>query len=262
MQYAILAGMLASIACGVMGTYVVVKRISLVSGGISHASLGGIGMALYFGIAPTAGALVFGLGAAVIIGFVSLHTREHEDTLIGALWAIGMAIGVIFIQLAERSAHSLEDFLFGSILDVTPAGLLGTAILDAVILAVVILLYKEFLAVSLDDEFARLRGVPVDFVYILLLCLVALAIVISIQIVGVIMVIALLSMPPAIARWLTHRLYVMMIAASLIGAAATLGGLLIAHYTGFAPGACIVLLTAAAYTAGLALRRTWTGSTG
>ena len=255
LQQALLAGVLASIACGIMGAYVVVKRIAFISGGISHASLGGIGIALYFGVAPMAGAITVGLGSAVIIGLVSLYTREHEDTLIGALWAIGMAVGVIFIELTPDYSGGLEEFLFGDILSVTGQDLAAAAILDGVIVATVFFLYKEFLAVSLDDEFARLRGVPVAPLYVGLLCLVALAVVVLIQVVGIVLVIALLTLPAAIGRWFTHRLSSMMGMSCALGAVFTVLGISVSNFTEFPPGPCIVLIAALAYTCGLSWRK-------
>lgn len=255
MQHALLAGLLASVACGIVGTYVVVKRIVFISGGISHASFGGIGIALYLGIAPALGAALFGLLSAVIIGIVSVHSREYEDTLIGALWAIGMSVGVIFVQMTPGAVGSLEDFLFGNILLVSGQDLVVTAVLDAIIVLSVLVLYKEFLAVSLDGEFAHLRGVPVTVVYVALLCLVALTVVVLIQVVGIILLIALLTLPPAISRWFTHRLNTMMLLSCLLGALFSTAGIFLSYFTDLPAGAGIVLLTAATYTAGLVLRR-------
>lgn len=251
---ALFAALLSSAVCGVIGTYVVVKRIALISGGISHASLGGIGMAYYFGFAPVLGALGFSLIAAVIIGVLSLRSREHEDTVIAGLWSAGMAIGLIFIQLRPGYAAGLENYLFGNILLVSMADLVRMAGLTALILAVVGLLYKEFLAVSVDDEFAYLRGIPVAIIYILLLSLVALTVVVLIQVVGIILLIALLTLPPAISRWFTHHIYSMMALAFGLGMVFTFGGIVLSYYSDFPPGPCIVLLTAAAYLGGLAAR--------
>lgn len=251
---AILAGLLASVACGVVGAYVVVKRIALISGGISHASLGGIGMAYYFGFSPILGALGFSLLSAVIIGWVSLRVRETEDTLIGALWAAGMAIGLIFVQLRPGYAVGLESYLFGNILLVTEADVWRMSVLTAGLLIVSGALYKEFLAVCLDEEFALLRGLPVATLYILLLSMVAVTVVILIQVVGVILLIALLTLPPAIGRWFTERLHTMMIAAVALGAVFTLGGIGTSYVLDFPPGPCIVLLASGCYLAGLAVR--------
>lgn len=254
-RHALAAGVLASVACGIVGTYVVVKRIAFISGGISHASFGGIGIALYLGVAPALGATLFGLLSAVVIGLVSARGHENEDTLIGALWASGMAVGVIFIQLTPGATGSLENFLFGNILLVSGTDLAVTAVLDGVILLTVGVLYKEFLALSLDEEFAHLRGVPVTGLYILLLCLVALTVVVLIQVVGIILVIALLTLPPAISRWFTRQLNTMMLLSCVLGAFFTFAGVFVSYYTDYPAGASIVLLAAAAYLVGIASRR-------
>jgi len=257
MQHALIAGLLAGVACGIVGTYVVVKRIVLIGGGISHASLGGIGLGLYLGVSPLLGAAAFSLLSAVAIGFISLRSREHEDTLIGALWAAGMATGLVFIQLTPGNVGSLEQYLFGNILLVSTGDLVVSALLDIVIVITVAVLFKEFLAVSLDDEFAELRGVPVAAGYILLLCLVALTVVVLIQVVGVVLVIALLTLPPSISRWFTRRLSTMMLLSSILGATFTTGGILVSYYTDFPAGAYIVLLAAAVYTLCLSTRSMW-----
>ena len=254
MQHALLAGLLASVACGVVGAYVVVKRIALISGGIAHASLGGIGAALFFGVSPLLGAAVFSLGAAALIGLIRLTAREQEDTLIGALWAGGMALGVILMQHAPGSA-SIEGYLFGNILLVSTTDLIVAACLDIFILATVALFYKEFLAITLDEEFAWLRGLPVTLLYIVLLCLVALTVVVLIRVVGIILLIALLTLPAAMGRWFTRRLPALMFAAFVLGTVFTTGGVFISFYTDFPAGASIVLLASGVYAAGILLRR-------
>ncbi|MBI4559358.1 MAG: metal ABC transporter permease [Candidatus Hydrogenedentes bacterium] len=254
MQRALLAGLLASIACGVIGTYVVVKRIVFISGGISHASVGGLGVAAWLGVPLLYGAVAFSLLSAVVIGVVSLRSREQEDTLIGALWAAGMAIGILFMAQTPGYAADLMSWLLGSILMVSWKDLVLSFVLDAVILLTVWLFYKEFLAVSLDDEFAELRGVPVWAVYLLLLGLVALTVVVMMQVVGIILVIALLTLPPAISRWFVRRLSTMMIASCFLGAFFTVSGNLISFWTNQPSGACIVLIAALVYAVGMGLR--------
>lgn len=254
-QNALLAGVLASVACGIVGTFVVVKRIALISGGISHASLGGIGMAIYLGLPPTLGAAVFGLGSAILIAVVTSYTREHEDTLIGALWAMGMAVGLLFIHLTPGYAGSLENFLFGNLLLVSKWDLILSFGLNVLIVTVVAVLYKELLAVSLDEEFAYLRGVPTGLLYALLLSLVALTVVVLIQVVGIILVIALLTLPPAISRWFTRRMKTMMALSCILGAVFSVSGIFISYYSDLPTGPCIILLAAGVYTVGLATRR-------
>ncbi|MBN2308269.1 MAG: metal ABC transporter permease [Candidatus Hydrogenedentes bacterium] len=255
MQRALLAGVLASIACGVIGTYVVVKRIVFISGGISHASLGGVGIAAWLGWPPLAGALVFSLLAALAIGGASLKRREHEDTLIGALWVIGMAIGIVFIAKTPGYATDLMTYLFGNILYVSRNEVLLIILLNILVLALVAVFYKEFLALSLDEEFARLRGAPVTLLYLLLLCLVALTVIIMIRVVGIILVIALLVLPPAMSRCFTTRLHTMMFLSVAIGIVSTTVGIAVSCATDLPAGACIVLTAAAAYVVVSATRR-------
>lgn len=247
MQNALIAGMLASVACGVMGTYVVVKRISFLAGGIAHAVLGGMGIAYFFGTSPIGGALVAAIVAALLIGWVSLRWRQNEDTIIAALWAIGMAIGVLFISQTPGYNVDLMSYLFGNILMVPHRDLYLMAGLDAIILVVVFLFYKQFLAVSFDEEFARLRGVHVDFFYLLLLVMVALTVVILIQVVGLILVIALLTLPAAIALQYLRSLSTIMIFATLLGITFTSGGLALSYAPDLPAGATIILLAGAIY---------------
>ncbi len=246
-QNAIAAGILASLACGVIGAYVVVKRIVFISGGISHASFGGLGIAAWLSIPQLYGALAFSILAALVIGLVSLYGHEREDTLIGALWAIGMAVGVIFIDMTPGYAVDPMSILFGDILRVSATDVRIALLLNVVIVATVVLLYKEFLAVCLDSEFARLRGVPASFIYLLLLCLVALTIVVLIRVVGIVLVLALLTLPAAICRHFTGQLHTLMVGSALLGACFTMAGLWISYITDRPAGACIVLLAATAY---------------
>lgn len=254
LQNALIGGILASVACGVMGTYVVVKRIGFLAGGIAHAVLGGMGIAYFFGKSPIIGALVAAVVAALLIGWVSLRWRQNEDTLIAALWATGMAVGVLFISRTPGYNVDLMSYLFGNILMVQAGDLYLMAGLDAVILLVVALFYKQFLAVSFDEEFARLRGVHVDFFYLLLLVMVALTVVILIQVVGLILVIALLTLPAAIAKLHLHSLVTIMVLATALGIAFTSGGLALSYTPDLPAGATIILLAGATYLASLLTR--------
>jgi zinc transport system permease protein len=247
MQNALIGGILASIACGVMGAYVVVKRIGFLAGGIAHAVLGGMGIAYFFGASPIGGALVAAVVAALLIGWVSLRWRQNEDTIIAALWAIGMAIGVLFISQTPGYNVDLMSYLFGNILMASRQDLYLMAGLDAVILLIVLLFYKQFLALSFDEEFARLRGVNVDFFYLLLLVMVALTVVILIQVVGLILVIALLTLPAAIAVLYRHSLSAIMMLATVLGIIFTTGGLALSYAPDLPAGATIILLTGVTY---------------
>jgi zinc transport system permease protein len=247
MQNALLAGLLAAVACGVMGTYVVVKRIGYITGGIAHSVLGGMGAAYYFGFHPIYGAIAAALVAAVLIGLVSLRAKQHEDTLISALWAVGMASGVILISRTPGYNADLMSYLFGNILMVSGSDILFILVLDLIILALVFLLFKRFQAVCFDEENAKLQGVKTEFLYLLLLCLIALTVVILVQVVGLILVIALITLPASVARHYTIKLRSMMIFAVLLGIVLTSGGIAVSYTPDLPAGATIVVITGILY---------------
>ena len=255
MQNAIVGGILASVACGAIGSYVVVKKIGYLAGGIAHAVLGGMGIAYYLGRSPIEGALVSAIVFAFILGWVSLRMQQQEDTIIGALWAGGMAVGILFISQTPGYNVDLMSFLFGNILMIASEDLYWIAGLDLIILVIVFLFYKQFISVSFDEEFARLRGIPVERFYLLFLSLVALTVVILIQIVGLILVIALLTLPAAIAGLYVRSLSLMMILAALFGMIFTTGGLAISYQPDLPPGPTIILLAGAFYLISLILNR-------
>ena len=262
LQTALLAGLLASIGCGVIGTFVVVKRIAFMAGGIAHSVLGGMGAALYYGFDPLLGALFAASLSALLIGTVRLFWKMQEDTLIGALWAIGMAIGILFIAKTPGYATDLMSFLFGNILLVPTRELWFMAGLDLVLILTVALFYRQFLAVTFDEEFARLRGVPVAFFYLLLLCLVAVTVVLLIQVVGLILVIALLTLPAAIAGHYVHSLGAMMAIATLLGGLFTSLGLGLSYGPDLPAGPTMILLAGGVYVLSALLSRflTWRGA--
>ncbi|MBN2170710.1 MAG: metal ABC transporter permease [Candidatus Krumholzibacteriota bacterium] len=261
LQNAVLAGLLASLGCGVMGSYVVVKRIAFLAGGIAHAVLGGMGVAYYLGASPMAGALVAALAAALLIGTVNLRWRQHEDTLISALWAVGMAVGIVFISRTPGYNVDLMSYLFGNILMVDRTQLATMAVLDGCILVLVLMFHRQLLAVAFDEEFARLRGVNVELFTLLLLCMAALTVVLLIQVVGLILVIALLTLPAAIASQYAGSLGRMMVLASVLGAVFTFAGLAASYGPDLPAGATIILVAGGAYLLstflGAPLRRRW-----
>ncbi len=243
MRNAIYAGIMASIACGLIGVYVITKRIVFISGGIAHASFGGIGLGYLAGFSPVLGAMFFAVAAALGMGGVTRKTKIPEDTAIGILWAMGMALGVVFIGLAPGYAPDLFGYLFGNILTVSSSDLLLMAGLNVFIIAVVLALYKEFQALSFDEEFGKVAGLPVNFLYLLLLGLIALTIVLLIRVVGIILVIALLTIPATLARQFTHDMKKMMFLAVVFGIALTFFGLWLSYEFDLASGATIILLS-------------------
>ncbi|MBM4018931.1 MAG: metal ABC transporter permease [Planctomycetes bacterium] len=265
-QHALLAGVLASIACGVVGTYVVVRRITYIAGGISHCVLGGIGAAVYFQqvhgwawLTPLVGAIAAALAAALIIGLVSLRAKQREDTVIGALWAIGMAVGVLFIAKTPGYAQDLMSYLFGNILMVAPADLWLIAALDALVVALGLAFYNQFLAVCFDEEFARVRGLRVEFYYLLLLGLTALTVVLLVTVVGIVLVIALLTLPVAVAGHFARRLWQMMALATVFSTIFTTLGLAISYKPDLPAGATVIVLAGAAYLGVLLASRAMRG---
>ncbi len=255
MQNALIAGLLASIACGIIGAYVIVRRIVFISEGIAHASFGGIGLGYLAGFSPITGALIFSLGAALGIGFITRKTRLAEDTAIGILLTMGMALGIIFIGLAPGYAPDLFSYLFGNILTVPNSDLVMMIVLDAIIVGMVAALYKEFLALAFDEEFSTVIGIPVNTLYLLLLCMIALTVVLLIRVVGAILVVALLTIPTALARQFTYDLRKMMLLSVLFGAVFTFGGLWISYELDVASGAAIILLGGTVLFAYLGWRR-------
>ena len=243
MQNALAAGFLAAVACGIIGSYVVIKKMVSISGGIAHASFGGVGLGYLLGINPVAGALFFTVAASLGMGMVIKKTRLTEDTAIGILWAIGMALGIIFIGLTPGYTPDLFSYLFGNILFVSRSDLIIMLILDIIIVTTVCLLYKEFLAISFDEEFALVTGLPVIYLYLGLLCLIALTVVVLIKVVGITLVIALLTIPAAMARQFTPDLKKMMAVAILFGMAFSLGGLWFSYQFDLASGATTILFS-------------------
>ncbi|MDK2863331.1 MAG: zinc transport system permease protein [Methanomicrobiaceae archaeon] len=251
---ALLAGVLASIACGIIGTYVVVRRMVSVSGGISHAAFGGVGLGYYLGIDPLLGATVFTVATALGMGALEIRARQQMDTIIGAVWAAGMALGILFVYLTPGFAPDLFSYLFGNILLVPRGDILLMAVLVVIIVAIVSLFYLEFQAVTFDPDYARVMNLPVERLSLLLLVLVALTVVMLIRIVGIILVIALLTIPAAISRLYTGRVWSMMLLATGLGALFTLIGIGLSYVLNVPSGATIILVSTAAYAAALGIR--------
>ena len=245
-QNALMAGILVSIASGIIGSLIVVNRMVFLAGGIAHTSYGGIGLAVYFGIPIFLGASLFAVAAALLISFITLKQRQRTDTFIGLIWAVGMAIGILFVDMTPGYNVDLMSYLFGSILAVSKEDIWFMLALVLIIITVVTFCYRDILAVSYDSEYALLRGVSVKFFYTLILVLSALTVVIAIKIVGLILVIALLTIPIYIAERLSNSLYSMMFLSSIISTIFTLFGLFISYTFDITSGASIILVSAIA----------------
>ena len=252
---AIIAAVLVNIACGIVGTFIVVKRIALLSGGISHATFGGIGLGYFLGINPIITAIPFSLASAFAIGVLSKKGKLSEDTAIGIFWTAGMALGIIFINLTPGYAPDLFSYLFGNILTIPITDLYIMLVLDLIVVILVIVFFKELLAISLDEEFSAVIGIPNNVFYIMLLMLVSLSAVLLIRIVGIILVIALLTIPAAICRQFTYNIKNLIISSMITGTILTIGGLFLSYILDMTSGATIILLLTFAFTLSFGVKK-------
>lgn len=255
LQIALAAGLVSAVGCGVVGSIVVVKRISFMAGGIAHAVLGGMGVACLLGQDPLAGALIAAVIAALLIGWISLRAFPYEDMLIGAVWAIGMAVGIVAMSRTPGYNTDLMTYLLGNLLMITREQVVRMAILDALMLAVLLALYRPLVASLHDEEFARLRGLPTRAFHLGLLVIVALAVVVLIQAVGLVLVMALLTLPAATALLFSRSMLALMAGASAVSILVIFFGLGAAYQTDSPVGAAIVLTAALVFLLVLVFKR-------
>ena len=252
-QRALVAGLLASVAGGVIGTFVMVRRMVSVAGGLSHAAFGGVGLGYFLGFSPMSGALGFGLLSGLGVGLAYRRLGSALDTLIAMVWAVGMALGMLFIALTPGYAPDLTSYLFGSLVLVSRDYIFLIAGVDLVVLVTVAVLFDHLRATAFDEEFAEVAGEPVEGLFLILMGLTALTVVSLIRVVGVILVIALLSLPAAIAQQWSQDLKRMMVLAVLVSAFCTTCGLFLSFWLSGAwgldapAGPLIVLLAASLY---------------
>ncbi|MBD3272435.1 MAG: iron chelate uptake ABC transporter family permease subunit [Elusimicrobia bacterium] len=244
---ALIAGMLASIACGIIGTLVVNKRIVAICGGIAHASFGGIGLGYLMHVNPSISGLMFGIMSGLGIGWLSKKTKKSEDTSIAILWSVGMSLGIIFVSLSSGYVPDLFTYLFGNILSVTTVDIIAILILDCIIILWIWLVYKETMAICFDEQFSQIRGVPVNLLYLTMLVMVALTVGILMKVVGIILVIALLSLPAATAAKYTRTLKGMMILSIFLSMFFIISGLMISYFGDLPSGATIILFASAIF---------------
>lgn len=253
MQNALAAGLLTSVICGIIGTLIVVNRLAFLSGGIAHSAYGGIGLAFYFGWPYMAGAIGFALFSAMIMAAVSLKVKHRADTIIGVMWAMGMACGILLLDMTPGYNVDLMSYLFGSILSVPKSDLIIMAVVGLFIMLLIAYFFRDLLAMSYDEEFAQIRGVPVKRLYFMLIGIVAVTVVMVVQVVGLILVIALLTIPPFIAEKYTKSLISMMFVSSLLGMIFTSGGLWMSYSFDMTSGAAIIFLAGVVFFVSLGL---------
>jgi len=260
LQNALMASLLASILFGILGSVVTVKRIAGLAGAKSHAVLGGIGMALYLSstrlvpfITPMAGAIIFAVLSAFIIGLVSLKAKQREDTVINAIWAIGMSLGVLFLSKTPGYTDP-TSYLFGNILLVSRNDLFLLAALDAIVLLLVWRFYPQIEASAFDEEFARVRGIPTDTVFLVILGITAIAVVLLQTFVGLVMVIAMLTLPAGTAGYLARNLAGMMVFSWIFSSIFSFAGLALSWHYDLPSGAVVVVLSGAVFLGATAVR--------
>ena len=241
LAHAALACLLCGIACGIIGTYVVCRRLGFLSGGITHASFGGLGIAFYAGANPIAGAMVFAVLSALGIEWAGSRGRIREDSAIGIIWSVGMAVGALFMSLRPGyTSGDLSAYLFGSIVTVTHGDVVGLAILTAAIMAGALLWLRPVMYMAFDRDFARSRGIPTRVISYAMAALVAVTIVLSIRIMGIVLLISLLTMPVAIVNALSKSYRTIALCAPLVAVAGNVAGLVASYNFEVPPGAAII----------------------
>ncbi|MDA3845891.1 MAG: metal ABC transporter permease [Vallitaleaceae bacterium] len=247
MQHAVIAALLSSIICGIMGTIIVEKRLVSMSGGIAHASFGGIGAGYFLGVEPILGGLVFATITSLSVGQIKRKTNTNADAIISMFWSAGMALGILFIALTPGYPPDMTSYLFGDILAVNNLYLKVMIGLTILIVFVIGLFFSYWKLYLFDEEYAKIMGIKVLILEIILYILIALSIVILIKVVGVILSIAMLTIPPAIAKLFTHNLKWMMAVSGILGAVFGLGGLTLSYYINIPSGATIILVAITGY---------------
>lgn len=242
LQNALYAAILVSIVAGIIGTYITARRLVFLSGGITHASFGGIGIAYYMGINPIVGAVIFSVLSAFGIEALSNRKNIREDSAIGILWAFGMAVGIIFIFLTPGYAPNLLSFLFGSILTVTNTDLLYLILLNVAVILFFTIFYRSILYFAFDPEFARTQKIPTTLLNYVLITFIAIAIVLSIRVVGIILLISLFTIPPATANTFTHHFGKLIFWSILLSFLGSFIGLVLSYSINIPSGASIVVV--------------------
>jgi zinc transport system permease protein len=262
MRHAFLAGLIVGITCSILSVYVVLKRLAFIGEGISHSAFGGVALALLLfqdsasaDVKVGAVTLVFCLSVAVLIGWASRGRRISEDSAIGVFFAVSMAAGVIFIALRRRYTGDVFSYLFGNILGVSSSDIVAISVLAALVLGVIVAFFKEIFFFCFDERLAAISGLPTRFLHYLLLVLLALTIVISIKVVGIILVSAFLVIPGAAAKLLSSSFKTMLVVSAAIGTASSLIGLYASYYLEVPPGATIVLIQFLTLVAAIGLKR-------
>lgn len=241
-QNAIIGAFFTSIICGIIGTIAVTNRMVFIAGGIAHSVYGGVGIAAFFGLPIMLGSTIFSILCAIILAYMLLYSKERLDSLVGSLWAFGMALGIILVELTPGYNKDFMGYLFGSILSITENDIYYMIVFSILLILFIIFNYRIILGISYDSEFTQLQGIRTNFFSMALMILIALGIVISMRSVGIILIVALLSIPAYCSEIFTNSLAKMMFASSLISFICMLGGILVSYFYDLQAGASIVIL--------------------
>lgn len=255
MRNALFASLLVGVVCGLIGTLVVLNRIVFLGGGIAHAAYGGIGLAYYFGQDPMLGAILFSILSALGMGAVHLRTKARSDTLIGVMWSIGMAIGIIFVSLTPGFKADLMSYLFGSLLAVSGGDLQLMTLVALMVIVFVVLFYRSLQAISFDETFSTVRNLPVSVLYLMMLVMIGLTVVMAMRVVGLIMVIAMLTIPPATANLFLKDMKGMMVLSIGLSWLFSGVGLVLSFALNLQAGSVIILVAALSYLAAAAIKK-------
>lgn len=246
-QNALLGSLLTAIACGIVGTYIVARRLVFISGGITHASFGGLGLGFFLGMNPVLMALVFSVLSALGVEWVSKTQNVREDSAIAAVWSLGMALGVLFIFLTPGYSPNLSAYLFGNILTISSADILWIAILAAVLIVLAIFYIREIIYVAFDNSFATTQQLPVKFIEYMMMVFIAVTIVLSIRLVGIMLLMSLLTLPQMVVNQFTSDFRKIMYGSVVIGFIACVLGLILSYYLNIPSGAFIILVLTALF---------------
>jgi len=255
MQNALFAALMASIVTGIIGTIAIEKKLISMSGGIAHASFGGIGFGYLAGFEPIWGGLIFAIGSSVLISKISKNSKMKADTMTGILWSFGMALGILFISLAPGYMPDMTSYLFGDILSVSSGSLIYMALFTVIILVVFIMLYNHIIIYLFDENYAKARGINTKLLEWLIYIMIPIGIMVLIKIVGIILTIALMTIPVSIAKLLCKSIKRVIWMSMLLSAVFSLAGLTIAYYVNIPSGVCIILLSTVVYLILLAVKR-------
>jgi len=241
-QNALLGALFTAIACGIVGTYIVARRLVFISGGLTHASFGGLGLGFYLGSNPILMALIFSVLSALGVEWVSKTQNVREDSAIAAIWALGMALGVFFTFLTPGYAPNLSNYLFGNILTITSSDIMWMAILNVILIAVVLLYLREIIYVAFDNNFAKTQRIPVALIEYVMMFFIAVTIVLSIRLVGIMLLMSLMTLPQMIVNQFTSDYKRIMYYSVAVGFIACVIGLILSYYLNIPPGAFIILV--------------------